>query len=233
MQFQGFSVKQYHSPSKLYIKGVHILSIEGTTQGDPLGMAMFAIGTLPLIQQILGTPTMQQPEGHLLPCEAGGIDYRQWVQVLDTTPTPAKPGQSLRQTINRGLIEESFQDTGIKITIQGSRILGAALGTRSFVEKFVCLICLCWLRRTHRQLTQCSPTVCPVSGPSSCAQSRIGALFQPLEDEIRQFFLPAITGRQALSDTEREFVAVPARLGGLGGSNQDCILSVQIFNKDI
>ena len=45
----------------------------------------------------------------------------------------------------------------------------------------------------------------------------IGALFQPLEDEIRQFFLPAITGRQALSDTEREFVALPARLGGLGG----------------
>jgi len=44
----------------------------------------------------------------------------------------------------------------------------------------------------------------------------IGALFQPLEDAIRQFFLPAITGRQALSDTERELFALPVRLGGLG-----------------
>ncbi|MDA8002745.1 MAG: hypothetical protein MPL62_15800, partial [Alphaproteobacteria bacterium] len=44
----------------------------------------------------------------------------------------------------------------------------------------------------------------------------IEALFQPLEDAIRQFFLPAITGRQALSDTERGLVALPARLGGMG-----------------
>ena len=33
--------------------------------------------------------------------------------------------------------EESFQHTGIKITTQGSRFLGVALGMRSFVEKFV------------------------------------------------------------------------------------------------
>ena len=44
----------------------------------------------------------------------------------------------------------------------------------------------------------------------------IRALFQPLKDAIRQFFLPAITGRQALSDTERELLAFPVRLGGLG-----------------
>ena len=34
--------------------------------------------------------------------------------------------------------EESFQHTGIQITTQGSRILGAALGTKPFVEQFVC-----------------------------------------------------------------------------------------------
>ena len=33
--------------------------------------------------------------------------------------------------------EERFQHTGIKINTQGSRFLGAALGMRSFVEKFV------------------------------------------------------------------------------------------------
>ena len=47
-----FLINTYHSPSKLFIEGVHILLQEGTTQGDPLGMAMFVIGTLPLIRQI-------------------------------------------------------------------------------------------------------------------------------------------------------------------------------------
>ena len=44
----------------------------------------------------------------------------------------------------------------------------------------------------------------------------IGTELQPLEDAIRHYFLPAITGRQALSDAERELIALPARLGGLG-----------------
>ena len=43
----------------------------------------------------------------------------------------------------------------------------------------------------------------------------IDSLFQPLEDEIRHHFLPALTGREA-PDTERELIALPARQGGLG-----------------
>ena len=36
----------YRTHSMLFIDGNHILSQEGTTQGDPLAMAMYAIGTL-------------------------------------------------------------------------------------------------------------------------------------------------------------------------------------------
>ena len=49
-----FLINAYHTPSKLFIRGTHILSQEGITQGDPLGTVIFTIGTLPLICQIQG-----------------------------------------------------------------------------------------------------------------------------------------------------------------------------------
>ena len=44
----------------------------------------------------------------------------------------------------------------------------------------------------------------------------IDSLFQPLEDEIRHHFLPALTGREAPSDAERELIVLPPQQGGLG-----------------
>ena len=44
----------------------------------------------------------------------------------------------------------------------------------------------------------------------------ISDLLQPLEDAIHQLLIPAITGRIACSIREREFLALPVRLGGMG-----------------
>ena len=44
-------------------------------------------------------------------------------------------------------------------------------------------------------------------------------LLQPLEDAIRQLLLPAITGKSDISDLERNLIALPAHLGGLGIPN--------------
>jgi len=45
-------VNCYRAPTSLFIKGDSILSQEGTTQGDPLGMPMYALATLPLIMKL-------------------------------------------------------------------------------------------------------------------------------------------------------------------------------------
>ena len=50
--FGRILINTYRDESKLYIDGSYLLSQEGTTQGDRLAMPMYALGVVPLIQQL-------------------------------------------------------------------------------------------------------------------------------------------------------------------------------------
>ena len=58
----------------------------------------------------------------------------------------------------------------------------------------------------------------PASGPQFLCRT-IPNLSDPLEEVIRYKFLPAITGQSALSDVERDLLALPSHPGGLGVIN--------------
>ena len=45
-------INTYRDPSSLFVDGSSLLSQEGTTQGDPLAMPMYAIATTPLIHSL-------------------------------------------------------------------------------------------------------------------------------------------------------------------------------------
>ena len=45
-------INTYRAPSQLYVDGDVLLSQEGTTQGDPLAMPMYALATIPLIRKL-------------------------------------------------------------------------------------------------------------------------------------------------------------------------------------
>ena len=57
--FARILINIYHEDSKLYIDGNYLLSQEGTTQGDPLAMPMYALGVVPLIQKLANIDVSQ------------------------------------------------------------------------------------------------------------------------------------------------------------------------------
>ena len=52
-------INTYRRNPQLFIDGEIIMSKEGTTQGDPLAMSMFAIATIPLIKDLCSTDITQ------------------------------------------------------------------------------------------------------------------------------------------------------------------------------
>ena len=123
-----------------------------------------------------------------------------------------------------------FHDSGINITTEAKRHLGAALGGKSFVDSYVEekvamrvkeVEDLAIIAKSHPQAAYAAFThgltskwtylMRTVSVAQQC--------LQPLEDAIRQQLLPALTGKTDISDIERELISLPARLGGLSIPN--------------
>ena len=123
----------------LYIEGSILLSEEGTTQGDPLAMPMYALGVLPLIDCIFGD-LMQ-----LWYADACGSlsELRLWWDKLlqfgpdfGYFPNPSKTCLVVKEPFYVAAVE-MFRGSGISNTADGTRYLGGALGSPSFVTSFV------------------------------------------------------------------------------------------------
>ncbi|KAL5516321.1 hypothetical protein EMCRGX_G001614 [Ephydatia muelleri] len=182
-------INTYREPTDLFVDGNSILSQEGTTQGDPLAMPMYALAILPLIRRI--ADNVQQAWYADDAIATGSLkNLRTWWDKLVTVgPSYGYFVNAVKtwlitkeETHTRAL--DIFKDTQIRITKEGKSHLRAALASR-------------WV-----YVARTIPN--------------IGHLLQPLEELLRTKFIPSLTGRAALSDLERELLALPARLGGLG-----------------
>jgi len=76
--FATVAINTYRQPAQLFVGGETILSCEGTTQGDPLAMPLYAIGILPLLQSVTTEGAIQ--EWYADDSAAGGkvSKLRQW-----------------------------------------------------------------------------------------------------------------------------------------------------------
>ena len=124
----------------------------------------------------------------------------------------------------------AFIDTDVHITTQGKRHLGAALGSKSFTEEYVNNKVQGWTDDIMNlaKVASSQPHAAYAAymhGLSSRWSyllrtiSDIGDLLQRLENAIHQHLIPALTGQPPGFSTERDLLALPTRLGGLGLRN--------------
>ena len=121
---------------------------------------------------------------------------------------------------------EVFRDTAINVTIEGHKHLGAALGSRSFLEEYDGERVDEWVN----EVTKLADFA--ISQPQACYAAftfglrhrwtyflrtlpDIAELLEPLERAINEVLIPAVTDH-TVTKVERDLLGLPVRMGGLG-----------------
>ena len=122
------------------------MSKEGTTQGDPLAMAMYAIATIPLIRQLeIATCAEVEQVWYADDSAAGGgIEKlrKWWDTLLEMGPdygyyaNPSKTWLLVKEEAYEEAMQ-AFGATNIKITSSGRKYLGITIGNEEFKEAYV------------------------------------------------------------------------------------------------
>ena len=243
-------INTYRSPVRMYITGDgEISSTEGTTQGDPLAMAMYALAITPLINQLKAScPDVKQA---WYADDATGASTcrglrRWWDELTDLGPSfgyfpnDSKTYLVVKQEFVK-VANDAFADTDVLITTHGKRHLGAALGSKSFAEEYVSNKVEGWTKdvKNLAQIALSQPHAAYAAFIHGLSNRwsylvrtipDIEDLLQPLENAIQLHLIPALTGRPPCSTIERKLLALPVRLGGLGlrdpsTTSSDCFRS--------
>lgn len=229
-------VNTYRSDPCLFIEGETIMSKEGTTQGDPLAMAMYAIATIPLIRQLeIATCAEVEQVWYADDSAAGGgIEKlrKWWDRLLEMGPdygyyaNPSKTWLLVKEEAYEEAMQ-AFGATNIKITSSGRKYLGTTIGNEEFKEAYVRTKVEEWKAELEKladiAASQPQAAYCALNqglkhrwSYLSRTTENISELLQPIEETIRHKVIPAIIGKSNINDIERKLLALPARLGGLG-----------------
>ena len=243
--FHRYLANTYQLPARMIINDRNglsedIWSDEGSTQGDVPAMAMYAIGTKPLLSRLSTVVDKQSCKQAWYADDSSSagkiLEMKKWWDELNNTgpkfgyyPKPSKTILIVKDREKLQLAQEVFGETGITIDVEGERHLGAVIGSPEFKEQYVKKKIQNWVKdveqlaviaRDEPQLAHSAFTkaLCMRWCYVQRTISNISHLFQPLEDAIREQFLPSIVGRP-VSDVERRILALPVRFGGIGVLN--------------
>ena len=231
----------YTNPSRLFIIGGHELtSSEGTTQGDPIAMAIYSIAVIPLMLMVLEI-TNKLPDKKTKMCayaddfSAGGSikNLKHWWDTLNELgpkfgyfPEASKCWLIVKPDAY-DIAKSTFANTSIKITIEGKRHLGAIVGSTKYKELYVNEKIDKWCKELNLlcEIANIQPQAaysCFISGYKHKFNyimrtiPNINHLMSRIDEIILNKFIPAITDGIIINQSERKLLSLPAKLGGLG-----------------
>ena len=226
----------YSIHARLFVLGgAELKSKEGTTQGDPTSMALYALGSLPLIWFLAQTESEVSQVAYADDLTGGGkvAGLREWFDAIaDKGPLygyHAEPTKSWL-IVKEGKLDDAiaaFEGTGVNITVHGQKHLGAVIGNPSYKKDFVSKLVEKWVLeiKTLSDIAKFEPHAA-YTAFTSCIRHRytfylrtipdLGSLLQPLEDAISNLLIPALTEGRHVSADERVLLSLPPRLGGMG-----------------
>ena len=136
----------YGQPIRLFVSGGgEILSMEGTCQGDPLAMALYAVSIMPLIQQLKDSnPSVAQGWYADDDAAAGTIHAlaHYWTDIQSRGsgfgyhPNPKKTVLLVKPECEEEA-RRLFSPFGVAVTMDGNRHLGGVVGGSGFCETFM------------------------------------------------------------------------------------------------
>jgi hypothetical protein len=239
-----FLYNTYRGNSQLIVQGTDecLYSKEGVTQGDPLSMLLYSMAVLPLIQSLNQESQVIQNWFADDASAAGELkDVKQWMQQLIQRgpgfgyyPEPHKSflvvAPEYEDEANR-----LFGEMGIKV-VTGQRFLGGFIGDAAakclYVEKKVRQWCGYVDQLASVAVTQPQAAFAALTKSLQCEWSFLqrvvpgcDCLFRPLEQMIRDKFLPKLFGG-AITEDDRVLLSLPCRLGGLGIRDPTAIATI-------
>ena len=251
----------YRIPSRLFvIGGGEIKSKEGTTQGDPVAMAIYALGITPLLTMLLEIITSLSDHKTKMAAYADDLSAagsvknlkHWWQKLLEFGPKFGYHPQASKtwlitkpELISKA--EKEFHDTNIKITCTGQKHLGAVIGTIDYKNEYAKTKVKTWVSEI-KLLSQIAATepqaaYCAIVSDYKHKMTyymrtipQISELLTPLDEVITTELIPAITGGYICSKLERSLLSLPPKLGGLGLpifadiSNKEYVNSIKVTN---
>ena len=248
-----FLTNIYRNNSKLYIDGEVILSREGTTQGGPEGMPMYALGILPMIKRLIHIVRQMWYADDSV---AGGtlVRLRQWWDMLNEIGPDYGYFLNPKKTkllVKEDVLEEAtlvFAGTGVTIVSEGHKYLGCPIGTEEFVRDFV-------QKRTDKWIDDLEKLVKVAEIQPQCAYAAFTHSFVPkwnyllrvldfepeelarnlvrLEATVREKLIPKFTGHIHPGTVARDMLELPARLGGMNIVNVVTSAQAKYCNADM
>ena len=228
-----FFFNTYRGWAPLILTGTEelLFSREGVTQGDPLSMFLYAVGTLPLIWSLKDPAWTQVWYADDASACGEFTSIRRWFDLLQQRgpsygyyPNPTKSCVVVHPS-SVASARRVFDPLGIPV-VTSHRFLGGFLGDVQARHCFVQGKVDQWVSDINHLSKMASPQ--PQAAYAAFVKSlqcewiylqRVVPdccpLFAPLENAVISSFLPAMFGCE-ISPSELELFSLPVRFGGLG-----------------